>query len=134
MTNRISISGTRVLISRPGVDVLSPPAYTPDYLMMDSNWGQPERPLQVGVILNKSLNDNHIQTFGVTYTEPPAVGIYISESGAVRQIDLISDSSNWFVPYQLNITRSQFTLGGNGLNGGFHAVARNWFFALWQSW
>lgn len=57
MAPRLLLSPAAVRISRPGVNVLSPPSNTPTHLAMSSTWTRVERFHTLAFLPNTSLND-----------------------------------------------------------------------------
>jgi hypothetical protein len=77
MTNRVLLSSSLFSISKPGVDVLAPPAVSYDYLALDSRLEQ-ARPLLIGTALNVALN-NQLGSkvyFGTTFGFVPHVSVF----------------------------------------------------------
>ncbi len=139
MTQRILISPTRVAVSRPGYDVVSPPAVTSDYLSVDSSFGKPLRLLQTGVVYGVSINGFGAVGFGTTYASFPQVLVLPFVPGAPSYIHnlfqkWIAGSQNYyFQPYNVTVTKSQFSVGrSDGYNGfyddGYYNTARHWIY------
>lgn len=66
---RVKIAPSRILVSRPGVNVNNPPDYSPRYIALDSNWPRIER-IFIKAVLSSNLLDKPVILF-TPQAEPP---------------------------------------------------------------
>ena len=132
-TPRILISGSRVAVSRPGIDVTNPPAKTEDYLAIDSSWGIPLRLYTSGLFSTSLAADSRI-SFGTTFGSPPYVLIMPfdpSSTSILHDLYMIFTASpdTWQNPYNINISTSSFILGPSQIqNSGYNGTVRYWIY------
>ncbi len=136
MTQRILISPTRVAVSRPGYDVVSPPAISTDYLSVDSSFGMPLRLLMSGVIYGSAVNGFPTISYPTTYGDFPMVHVAPFTSGSITNLfqKWISGTQEYYhQPYNIIFRKNNFTLGrADGMNGRFdnayYDTVRNWIY------
>jgi len=115
VTKRILISASRVAVSRPGYDVINPPAKTPDYLAVDSSFAPPLRLCAAGVLYGVQLAVPVTVSFGTTFSSYPHVLTlpFSPGSGYTTMINLymLYNSIAYVNPYQIQITKTYFRIG-----------------------
>lgn len=67
---RVLITPTRVAVSREGVDVTNPPANTPEYLALDSDWPKVERIHTIAKITRATLKTPKTVRFTALSSQP----------------------------------------------------------------
>lgn len=137
MVDRILITPTRVAVSRPGYDVKSPPAYTTDYLAVDSSFGMPSRLLMSGVLFGYSIGGFPTVSFPSTYALPPFVLVeeFVSPSTLYNAYQKYTTGTPdiYYSPYAVRSTRSNFKVIETGYNGtsrdnAYYDQPRNWIY------
>jgi hypothetical protein len=137
MTQRILLSPNRVSISRPGYDVVSPPAFTTDYLAIDSGFPQATRLYQSGVLYNLSIQafSTTFVSFGKTFASYPFVTItpFIpgSPASSINLLYMKFDPGSpdlYHTPYNIQVFKDRFRLGPTTSDTSYAAVLRNWIY------
>lgn len=134
-TRRVLLSPSRVAISRPGYDVLNPPAFTSDFMALDSNFPPPERPILAGTLFNVALTSKLRVNYGATFATPPAVQIFPYDTyGTIFSRDLIF-SSGIFASVILLICGPSFFILSNTAGGtdSFASTPHNWIYMVWKT-
>lgn len=142
-TIRCLLSYNRVVCARPGYSALSPPAYTSDYLALDSNWNfsQLERPIQAGLLIGISAGSRATISYGTSISPVPMVQIFEFLAGSPPiikhepQIHTVQGGNNqWTTPFSLACFNTNFTfdpLPAGGFATPWTGVARNWMYIVW---
>ena len=139
-TRRILISPNRIAVSRPGYDVVSPPAITTDYLSVDSSFSLPVRLAVSGLVLNASGRSFPTISYGMTFATPPFVQCMPYNAGTTTElVDLFmkwvgGSPDNYYTPFSFQIGLSSFFLGPSSAPN--HATTydntlRNWIYFVW---
>lgn len=67
---RISLTASALRISREGVNVNNPQSFTPEHLVINSDWGSVERRYSIGIRTKTNLLENPVLNF-TPLPEPP---------------------------------------------------------------
>lgn len=140
--DRILLSGSTVRISRPGVDVKSPPTLTGNHLALDSSWTPSEGPLAIGYVLGQSAASKFTVSFGTTYPGVPSIALFTFEGTQIVSTDYTyfhdSAGDNYTVPFWLWPSTTGFQVwpinNHDGNPNPWAAVARNWLWFAWPTW
>lgn len=136
MTQRILLSAARVSISRPGYDVVSPPAFTSDYLSIDSGFPQATRLYQSGTRLGLSITSffNSPVAFGTTFSSYPFVMVMPFDPGNPSVLHglymkfVAGTPDVYSNPYQVQIFKDRFRIGPATNDASYNSVSRDWIY------
>lgn len=81
MTNRVLLSPDGVRVSRPGVDVINPPALTEDYLVIDWTWPKIERLHAYGKVSGSAISASSFTFLFDALSAPPIVAVLAKDAG-----------------------------------------------------
>jgi hypothetical protein len=133
MTRRILISANRVAVSRPGYDVVNPPAISNDYLAVDSSFPAALRLATSGFIYGTPLTSFPTMYFGTPFARAP--WIYIRPcSGNVLydlyQVWVGGNPDTYSSPYTMQIFADRWRIGPALSTADINTVPFNWYYAV----